>query len=161
MKLVSITMPGVPDVYQGSEVEQVSLVDPDNRRPVDFDAAAATLADGSVDKQRVTSTALRLRRDRPELFTGYTPLVAEGPAAEHVLAFDRGGVITVVTRLPVGLAAKGGWGDTTISLPEGRWTNVLTGRGFETLAGARSSTTEGLADLVSPRCWVSCPWRCW
>ena len=43
MKLVSITMPGVPDVYQGSEVEQFSLVDPDNRRPVDFDSAAASL----------------------------------------------------------------------------------------------------------------------
>ena len=90
MKLLSITMPGVPDVYQGSEVEQVSLVDPDNRRPVDFDSAAVTLADGSVDKQRVTSTALRLRRDRPELFTGYTPLLAEGPAAEHVLAYRPG-----------------------------------------------------------------------
>ena len=149
MKLVSITMPGVPDVYQGSEVEQFSLVDPDNRRPVDFDSAAATLADGSVDKQRVTSTALRLRRDRPELFTGYTPLRAEGPAAEHVLAFDRGGVVTVVTRLPVGLAAKGGWGETTIALPRGavanvliewfrdaRWRSLLNHRG-----GARSSTT--------------------
>jgi (1->4)-alpha-D-glucan 1-alpha-D-glucosylmutase len=148
MKLVSITMPGVPDVYQGSEVEQVSLVDPDNRRPVDFASAAASLADGSVDKQSVTSTALRLRRDRPDLFTGYTPLRAEGPAAEHVLAFDRGGVVTVVTRLPVGLAAKGGWGETTISLPEGRWTNVLTGRGFETLADARSSTTGVLVALL-------------
>ena len=142
MKLLSITMPGVPDVYQGSEVEQFSLVDPDNRRPVDFDSAAATLADGSVDKQRVTSTALRLRRDRPDLFTGYTPLRAEGPAAEHVLAFDRGGVVTVVTRLPAGLAAKG-WGETTLELPPGSWTNVLDGRGFETLADARSSTTGG------------------
>jgi (1->4)-alpha-D-glucan 1-alpha-D-glucosylmutase len=139
-------MPGVPDVYQGSEVEQFSLVDPDNRRPVDFDAAAATLADGSVDKQSVTSAALRLRRDRPDLFTGYTPLRAEGPAAVRVLAFDRGGVVTVVTRLPVGLTPSG-WGDTTLELPEGQWTNVLTGRGFETLAGARSSTTEILGDL--------------
>ena len=107
MKLVSITMPGVPDVYQGSEVEQFSLVDPDNRRPVDYDSAAASLADGSVDKQTITSTALRLRRDRPELFTGYTPLRAEGPAAEHVLAFDRGGVVTVVTRLPARAGREG------------------------------------------------------
>ena len=147
LKLLSLTMPGVPDVYQGSEVEQLSLVDPDNRRPVDFESAAITLADGSVDKQRVTGTALRLRRDRPELFTTYTPLEASGSAADHVLAFDRGGAVTVVTRLPVGLAARGGWGETTIALPEGRWTNVLTERGFETLAGARSSTTEVLADL--------------
>ncbi len=138
MKLLSITMPGVPDVYQGSEVEQFSLVDPDNRRPVDFDSAVASLADGSVDKQSVTSTALRLRRDRSELFTSYTPLRAEGPAADHVLAFDRGGVVTVATRLPSGLAATG-WGETFLELPPGNWRNVLSG--FETLAGARSSTT--------------------
>jgi (1->4)-alpha-D-glucan 1-alpha-D-glucosylmutase len=147
MKLVSITMPGVPDVYQGSEVEQVSLVDPDNRRPVDFDSAAATLADGSVDKQRLTRLALKLRRDRADLFTGYTPLEATGPAADHVLAFDRGGAVTVVTRLPIGLQTGAGWGDTTIALPSGRWTNVLTGHGFETLADARSSTAELLGDL--------------
>ena len=147
MKLVSITMPGVPDVYQGSEVEQLSLVDPDNRRPVDFDSAAVTLADGSVRKQAITAEALGLRRDRPELFTSYTPLHAEGPAAEHVLAFDRGGAVAVTTRLPVGLAAKG-WGDTTIALPEGRWTNVLTGRGFETLIDAHSSTTVELTEVL-------------
>ena len=141
MKLLSITMPGVPDVYQGSEVEQLSLVDPDNRRPVDFDAAATSLVDGSVHKQSVTSTALRLRRDRPDLFTSYTPLRADGPAADHVLAFDRGGVVAVATRLPLGLASQG-WAGTTIALPEGSWTDALTGRGFETLAGARSSTTE-------------------
>jgi (1->4)-alpha-D-glucan 1-alpha-D-glucosylmutase len=118
-KLVSLTIPGVPDVYQGSELGDLSLVDPDNRRPVDFDAAATSLADGSLTKQAVTAQALRLRRDRPELFTGYTPLYAEGPAADHVLAFDRGGAVTVVTRLPLGLAAKGGWGDTTLTLADG------------------------------------------
>ncbi len=118
-KLVSLTMPGVPDVYQGSETGDRSLVDPDNRRPVDFDSAAATLADGSCPKQAVTAQALRLRRDRRDLFTGYTPIVAEGPAAEHVLAFDRGGAVTIVTRLPVGLAARGGWDDTTLTLPDG------------------------------------------
>ena len=74
----SLTMPGVPDVYQGSELWEQSLVDPDNRRPVDFDAAAASLADGSHAKQAITAQALRLRRDRPELFTGYTPLMARG-----------------------------------------------------------------------------------
>jgi (1->4)-alpha-D-glucan 1-alpha-D-glucosylmutase len=125
MKLVSITMPGVPDVYQGSEIEQRSLVDPDNRRPVDFDTAQVTLVDGTVEKQRITAAALRLRRDRAELFTDYTPLVAQGSAADHVLAFDRGGVVTVATRLPAGLERRGGWGDTTISLPEGRWRNLL------------------------------------
>ena len=127
LKLLALTIPGVPDVYQGSEVEQRSLVDPDNRRPVDYEAAQASLAQGSVEKQQITQTALRLRRDRPELFTGYTPLLASGSAAEHVLAFDRGGAITVVTRLPVGLEAKGGWGDTTIELPEGVWRSAFGG----------------------------------
>jgi len=118
-KLLSLTVPGVPDVYQGSELGDLSLVDPDNRRPVDFDAAAASLAEGSNLKQRLTARALRLRRDRPELFTSYTPLHAEGPAADHVLAFDRGGAVTIVTRLPRGLAARGGWAGTTLGLPDG------------------------------------------
>ncbi|WP_210438490.1 malto-oligosyltrehalose synthase [Nocardioides xinjiangensis] len=130
-KLVAITMPGVPDVYQGSELWETSLVDPDNRRPVDFDHRAAVLAgddeDDAVDKLHVTCTALTLRRERPELFTGYTPVSASGTAAGHVLAFDRGGAITVATRLPVGLATTGGWDDTTLDLPEGRWHDVLTG----------------------------------
>ena len=118
-KLLSITLPGVPDIYQGSELGDLSLVDPDNRRPVDFDAARASLADGSNPKQSLAARALRLRRDRPELFTSYTPLVAEGPAAEHVLAFDRGGAVTVVTRLPRRLQERGGWGGTTLALPDG------------------------------------------
>jgi (1->4)-alpha-D-glucan 1-alpha-D-glucosylmutase len=86
---------------------------------VDFDAAQAALADGSNPKQTLTARVLRLRRDRPELFTSYTPLLASGRAAKHALAFDRGGAVTVVTRLPYGLTARGGWGDTTLSLPDG------------------------------------------
>ncbi|NPC45021.1 malto-oligosyltrehalose synthase [Nocardioides sp. zg-1230] len=129
-KLLAITMPGVPDVYQGSELWETSLVDPDNRRPVDFDHRAAVLAgtadDDAATKLHVTCTALTLRRERPELFTGYTPVTATGSAADHVVAFDRGGAITVATRLPVGLAADG-WGDTALDLPEGRWHDVLTG----------------------------------
>jgi (1->4)-alpha-D-glucan 1-alpha-D-glucosylmutase len=130
-KLVALTVPGVPDVYQGSELWEQSLVDPDNRRPVDFDLRAALLADVSLEhpakaKLLATTTALRLRRDRPELFTTYAGIDAEGDSADHVLAFDRGGVITVVTRLPLGLAARGGWGDTTLQLPPGAWRDVLT-----------------------------------
>lgn len=130
-KLVAITMPGVPDVYQGSELWETSLVDPDNRRPVDFDHRAAVLAgtdeDDAATKLHVTCTALTLRRERPELFTGYAPVPAVGDRAGHVVAFDRGGAIAVATRLPVGLAAAGGWGDTTLDLPEGRWHDLLTG----------------------------------
>jgi len=142
-KLVALTMPGVPDVYQGSELWETSLVDPDNRRPVDFDHRAAVLAgtadDDAVTKLHVTCSALTLRRDRPELFRSYAPVPASGPAARHVLAFDRGGAITVATRLPVGLGAAGGWGDTMLDLPLGTWHDVLTG-----------TRTDGrLADLLS------------
>ena len=143
LKLLALTVPGVPDVYQGSELWEQSLVDPDNRRPVDFDLRAALLADldggarpaltGGVDdpgaaKLLVTRAALGLRRDRPELFGTYAPLTAEGTAAEHVLAFDRGGAVTVVTRLPHGLAARGGWGDTSLALPPGQWVDAVSGR---------------------------------
>ncbi|ANH37917.1 Maltooligosyl trehalose synthase [Nocardioides dokdonensis FR1436] len=139
-KLLALTMPGVPDVYQGSELWEQSLVDPDNRRPVDLDLRARLLAgsddhpvapsgvdDPGAAKLHVTAAALRLRRDRPELFTGYAPVSATGEAAEHVVAFDRGGALTVATRLPVGLADRGGWGDTRLDLPTGRWRDTLTG----------------------------------
>ncbi|WP_328829686.1 alpha-amylase family glycosyl hydrolase [Nocardioides acrostichi] len=132
-KLLALTMPGVPDVYQGSELVEQSLVDPDNRRPVDFEHLARVLAGESDDvrgaKLRVTAGALRLRRDRPELFTGYDPVGVTGEAADHAVAFDRGGAITVVTRLPLGLNARGGWGGTHLDLPPGRWRDALTGRG--------------------------------
>jgi (1->4)-alpha-D-glucan 1-alpha-D-glucosylmutase len=87
----------------------------------------------------VTCSALTLRRERPELFGSYAPVLAAGPAAAHVVAFDRGGAITVATRLPVGLESAGGWHDTTLDLPPGRWHDVLT--------GARS--TGALADLLA------------
>ncbi|RYB88684.1 malto-oligosyltrehalose synthase [Nocardioides glacieisoli] len=129
-KLLAITIPGVPDVYQGSELWETSLVDPDNRRPVDFDHRAAVLAgtaeDDAAAKLHVTCSALTLRRERPELFTTYAPVAASGAAAGHAVAYDRGGAITVVTRLPVGLDAAG-WGDTALDLPDGRWHDVLTG----------------------------------
>ncbi len=139
-KLVQLTMPGIPDVYQGTELWDDSLVDPDNRRPVDFDRRRALLAEvrqshPAVDasgaaKLWVTTQALHARRDYPELFTGYTPLSATGPASDHLVAFDRGGAITLATRLPVGLAAAGGWLDTALELP-GRFTDTLTGRTLE------------------------------
>jgi (1->4)-alpha-D-glucan 1-alpha-D-glucosylmutase len=148
-KLVQLTMPGIPDVYQGCEVPALSLVDPDNRREVGIarirsdllklDANAdvsrrGDLADGDLDffrtaKLLVTSRALRLRRARPEWFAGeYEPLAASGPAAGHAVAFRRGGqAITVATRLPVGLRRRGGWRDTVLTLPGGAWADLLTG----------------------------------
>jgi (1->4)-alpha-D-glucan 1-alpha-D-glucosylmutase len=141
-KLVQLTMPGVPDTYQGTELWDNSLVDPDNRRPVDFGARRSLLAkldagwlppidaSGAV-KLLVTSRALRLRRDRPDLFTAYQPV----HAGRHVVAFDRGGAVTVATRLPLTLARAGG-SDPGLRLPlaPGLWRDVLTGRVHEGLA---------------------------
>ncbi|GLZ36398.1 malto-oligosyltrehalose synthase [Actinokineospora sp. NBRC 105648] len=135
-KLLQLAGPGVPDVYQGTELWDLSLVDPDNRRPVDFAerrGLLAKLAEGwppPVDetgaaKLHVVRTVLRLRQERPELFTGYQPVYAQGPAAEHVVAFARTGLVAVATRLPAGLP---GWTDTRLDLPEGTWVDALTGR---------------------------------
>jgi len=125
----------VPDVYQGQELIGFALVDPDNRRPVDYDErrrVLASLDDGSdsIDpKLLVTSAALRLRQQRRSSFSGpYSPIPASGAAADHVVAFARGDdVVTVATRLPMTLRRAGGWRDTTIELPQGTWRDVLSG----------------------------------
>jgi (1->4)-alpha-D-glucan 1-alpha-D-glucosylmutase len=131
--LVQLTMPGVPDVYQGTEVEYRALVDPDNRRSAHFPPKDS--GDLSVEKAALTATALRLRRQRPTVFgesATYTPLDAEGPAATHCVAFVRSSeVITAVTRLSLRLDEAGGWRDTLLPLPAGRWADLLTpGREF-------------------------------
>jgi (1->4)-alpha-D-glucan 1-alpha-D-glucosylmutase len=142
-KLVQITMPGIPDVYQGSELKEDSLVDPDNRRPVDFVALAALQKSLAISNQGprpftaeaklwVTGHALRARKG-PGRFTQYTPLAASGPAADHLIAFDRGGAVTVATRLPVGLNQRGGWSGTDLKLPQGDYLDVLSGRRFSGL----------------------------
>ncbi len=138
-KLIQLTMPGVPDVYQGTEFWDRSLTDPDNRRPVDFTLREEELAriDGGflpaagtqASKLLVTSRALRLRRDRPGLFDSYAPVTASGAAAGHLLAFDRGGALTLATRLPAGLERDGGWRDTAVEL-SGSLRDELTGNSF-------------------------------
>ena len=136
-KLVQLTMPGVPDVYQGTELWDDSLVDPDNRRPVDFaerirlleslDNAPPGIDETGVAKLWLTRQALRLRRDRPDWFTGYRAVEASGPAQDHLIGFDRGGAITLATRLPIGLVAAGGWRQTTVDISAPH-IDVLTGR---------------------------------
>ncbi|WP_347057220.1 malto-oligosyltrehalose synthase [Blastococcus sp. HT6-30] len=145
-KLLQLTMPGVPDVYQGTELWDFSLVDPDNRRPVDYALRRKVLAslDGgevpAVDgtgaaKLLVTSRTLRTRRDHPEWFAGYEPVAVTGSAADQVVAYDRGGVVVVATRLPARLAAEG-WGDTALQLPNGAWRDLFTGeRAVSDVAG--------------------------
>ncbi|EWS82940.1 maltooligosyl trehalose synthase [Brachybacterium phenoliresistens] len=143
-KLVQLTMPGVPDVYQGSEGVTLTLVDPDNRRPVDHAAHARTLAhlssgahpDGvGQEKLWLTHRALRLRRERPDLFRGRSAAYRPVPTTTgQAIAFGRAvderevEVVTVATRLPQGLARRGGWGEASIVLPEGPWREDLTGR---------------------------------
>jgi (1->4)-alpha-D-glucan 1-alpha-D-glucosylmutase len=128
-KLLALTVPGIPDVYQGTELWDDSLVDPDNRRPVDYPARRQALESLSHRKIKVVATALRLRRSRPDTFTrgGYHPVLATGSAAEHVVAFRRADdVLVAVTRWTVRLADSG-WGDTALPLPDGSWTDTLTG----------------------------------
>ncbi|MDQ0793205.1 malto-oligosyltrehalose synthase [Streptomyces sp. B1I3] len=142
--LVHLTMPGVPDLYQGTEREYIALVDPDNRRPFGRPPA------GQDEKTAVTTAALRLRRERRDVFGErgtYAPLPARGPAAAHCLAFCRSGeVVTAVTRLSLRLAEEGGWRDTTLALPdEGPWRDELApGREFR-------GGTVALAELFADR----------
>ncbi|WP_104523244.1 malto-oligosyltrehalose synthase [Blastococcus atacamensis] len=141
-KLLQLTMPGVPDVYQGTELWDHSLVDPDNRRPVDYTLRRDLLArldagevpdvdETGAAKLLVVSRVLRARRDHPEWFAGYAPVEVTGSGADHVVAFDRSaedgtGVVVVATRLPAKLA-ESGWGDTALQLPNGAWRDLLTG----------------------------------
>ena len=123
MQALKLTAPGVPDIYQGTELWDLSLVDPDNRRPVDYEERRRLLAGDEHPKLRLTRALLRVA---PE--GDYEPIATEGDAARHALAFLRGGrVLTVVPRFPLQLAARGGFGNTVIEVPAGNWTNVLTG----------------------------------
>ena len=140
--LLKMTVPGVPDLYQGTELWDLSLVDPDNRRPVDYasrqtllsELASLTSAqiwarqDEGLPKLWLTQQCLRVRRENAAVFGAsgsYKPLKADGEKAAHVAAFTRGAPITVVAqRLPLGV--NGNWSDTAITLPKTKWRNFLT-----------------------------------
>jgi (1->4)-alpha-D-glucan 1-alpha-D-glucosylmutase len=142
--LTKLTSPGVPDLYQGTEFWDLSLVDPDNRRPVDFasrmealstdthiDGLAKNWRDGRI-KQAIIQRSLAFRRACPALFSHghYLPLTVEGPAADCVIAFARvhrrEAAITVVTRFATRLLPTGGgilipqaaWRGTRLSIPD-------------------------------------------
>lgn len=160
--LLKLTSPGVPDIYRGCEVWDLSLVDPDNRRPVDHDRLRGLLAecrrieasagapgimeraDDGLPKLFLTWRALGVRAEVPDAFRPgavYEALAAAGPQAAHVVAYGRAGrVVTVAPRLVLGLARAGGFGASTLTLPPGAWTDRLS--------GAAWSGEVGLGDLL-------------
>ena len=150
--VLKCTLPGVPDTLQGTEFWDLSLVDPDNRRPVDYDARAHGLASGEPPegllarwsdgriKQRVLARCLADRAATPALYAGgdYEPLETAGSRAPHLIAFlrtkgdDR--LLVVAPRLLAGLVEEGTpplgmafWEDTRVPVPRGRWRDVVTG----------------------------------
>ena len=148
--LIKCTAPGVPDLYQGTELWDLSLVDPDNRRPVDYalrqrllgelqslsgdDIAAQIMArsDEGLPKLWTIYQALHLRREHEAWFgadAAYAPLTVEGAKRAHVIGYLRGNAVaTIVPRLTMKLG--GSWRDTAVMLPEGRWLNRLTKAAF-------------------------------
>lgn len=145
-KIIQLTIPGVPDVYQGTEMLAPSLVDPDNRRPVDFAVRATALErlnEGpkprTLDEEKlwITSRALHARQAHRDAFLGATAGFHALPSSSgHAVVFtrtvaDQPRVITVATRLGLDLEQLGGWRDHTVTLPEGTWHDVLTGRDYQ------------------------------
>ncbi len=141
--LARFTAPGVPDLYQGNELWDLSLVDPDNRRPVDYDLRRRLLAeldslslseiirrsDEGLPKLWLTHRALQLRARKRRVFLegDYQPLNVRGEKAAHVVAFARSDqVVTVIPRLLIGLG--GDWEETALELPPGDWHDLLTDR---------------------------------
>jgi (1->4)-alpha-D-glucan 1-alpha-D-glucosylmutase len=140
--LIKMVAPGVPDFYQGTELWDLSLVDPDNRRPVDFrlrsellkrarrltTAEVLTEWESGMPKLWMIDRILSIRRERTDDFSAqsrYQPLVAQGSHLGRLLAFRRGeNLIAVVPRLTRTLVGE--WGDTRLPLPGGVWRNCFT-----------------------------------
>jgi (1->4)-alpha-D-glucan 1-alpha-D-glucosylmutase len=146
--LMKYTAPGVPDLYQGGELWDFSLVDPDNRRPVDYELRKKLLKeiarmkvaqvmeryDEGLPKLWLVHHGLQLRNEHPEWFSAgaaYVPVMAKGAQKERVIAYVRGeNVLTVAPRWshgPDGSHEAKAWGNTAIQISEGRWMNRLTG----------------------------------
>lgn len=148
-KLVQLTMPGVADTYQGTELPDLSLVDPDNRRPVEYDARRAGLADlaAAPPKLRLTATALRLRRDHPDWFLAgatYEPL----DAGDRAVAFVRSGEVVTVAPTRALAVQRSGWGTDAVALPDGTWRDLLGGGTWKGTVALGDLLAAGPALLV-------------
>ncbi|GAB2644513.1 malto-oligosyltrehalose synthase [Gordonia jinhuaensis] len=126
-KALAMTVPGFPDIYQGTQWYEDSLADPDNRRPVDYDA------DPDNPKTRLVTTLGHLRKARPAVFgagSSYVPLLSDGPGSSHVLAFGRGRtetdveVVVAVARWTVSFSDTLR-SSTTLDLPDGDWHDIV------------------------------------
>jgi len=142
---LKLTVPGIPDIYQGAELWDLSLVDPDNRRPVDYRARTALLQDitEALERNRravldmleawrdgrvklaVIAALLAYRRERPKLFAqgGYEPLIATGPRADQICAFVRrqeeDELVVTAARFPARCEEDCDWTGTEVPWPRG------------------------------------------
>jgi len=176
--VIKLTAPGVPDIYQGSEALNFSLVDPDNRREPDFDALARLLTEDETSasptqeswlsgqlKQHVIARLLHLRRRQPTLFRrgDYLPLAATGQQAENVIAYARAqndaALIVIAPRLMFGALRDSHdlthtlcWARTDITLPQRlasrRYRNVLTGEAIGLTDRINLASVEGCSSVI-------------
>lgn len=165
--LLKLTMPGIPNIYQGTELWNLSLVDPDNRRPVDFDLRQRLFnkmqglapkeiirfMDDGVPKLWLMQRALCLRHNNPELFganADYSPIYATGKRVHNVFSFMRGSeIICVIPRLISEACSnknpaekiweQNWWNDTSLELPPGQWEHILSSEKF---SGGRQEVQE-------------------
>jgi (1->4)-alpha-D-glucan 1-alpha-D-glucosylmutase len=146
LTLLKLTAPGIPDLYQGTELWDLSLVDPDNRRPVDYDLRRRLLSElgrlsveDSAPEQILSRSceglpklwtirqSLRTRNAHPQSFGpqgSYQALWAAGPRAANLVAFQRGD--NIVAAAPRLLMTLGNWAETSLEIPEGSWKNQFT-----------------------------------
>ena len=158
-RALHMTMVGVADLYQGQEITQNSLVDPDNRRAVDYDRLSKMLSDlddngignqADLDAEKLwfTSRLLRLRRRYPQLasISRYAPLpVSTGHAIAFVRSIDdEPRIITVASRLSGAVERSGGSNSHSVVLPEGAWLNIFTG---ETISGGSRLISDVLGQF--------------
>ncbi len=173
--VLRMTSPGVPDLYQGTDFWDFSLVDPDNRRPVDYNARIQSLQaathtaidiegwkDGRLKQQLIRQT-LQLRAQAPDLFARgeYVPLEVDGALASHAVAFARRlpdrSAIVVTTHLPVHILAQDGapvvpaarWQDTAVvcsSTADSVWRDIYTGAKVR-IKGGKLLLAEAMAQL--------------